>query len=72
MRYDFRKNSIQVKESNPRLCWSLQASALHGVNFVELGMWLAIANQLPSHLQTEVVSQEAKAISHLAPAINSK
>lgn len=58
LRVDQRTNQIKILECNPRLWASIEASLWYGVDFIHLGILLALDSPIPPELQRGVLSPQ--------------
>ena len=58
LRVDRNNNQAKIIECNPRIWASVEASLWYGVNFLQLGILLALEQTIPPELQTEVLSSQ--------------
>lgn len=58
LRVDKVTNQVKILECNPRLWASIEASLWYGVDFIHLGILLALGSTIPSELQRGVLSSQ--------------
>jgi predicted ATP-grasp superfamily ATP-dependent carboligase len=58
LRVDKITNQIKILECNPRLWASIEASLWYGVDFIHLGILLALGSTIPPELQRGVLSAQ--------------